>query len=113
MLATQIELAGLDGFDGALYCGTGCFHRRESICGGKYSKNHRGELSSILCNKMKDKTVHELEKESKVLANCSYEKDTQWGKEVSLSHTHARFYVEMGLDYFEIVWPYLVLSVQY
>ncbi|GFS45167.1 cellulose synthase like E1 [Actinidia rufa] len=80
----EIELAGIDGFDGALYCGTGCFHRRESICGGKYSKNHRGELSSILCNKMKDKTVHELEKESKVLANCSYEKDTQWGKEMGL-----------------------------
>ncbi|KAK6154480.1 hypothetical protein DH2020_008728 [Rehmannia glutinosa] len=33
----QIELAGLDGFGGTLYIGTGCFHRRESVS-GNYEK---------------------------------------------------------------------------
>lgn len=84
MLVTKIELSGMDGCDGAPYCGTGCFHRRESLCGVEFSRNYRGELNS-LCNTMKDSSVHELEQGSKVLANCSYEKGTQWGKEVSLS----------------------------
>ena len=79
----------------------------------EYSENHRGEMSSILFNKMKDRTVRELEAAAKVLANCSYEKDTQWGKEVSLFISLTRFYVEMRFEYFEIVWPYSVLSVQY
>ncbi|KAI8553032.1 hypothetical protein RHMOL_Rhmol06G0313800 [Rhododendron molle] len=79
----KIELAGMDGCDGAPYCGTGCFHRRESLCGLKFSRNYRGELNS-LCNTMKDCSVHELEQRSKVLANCSNEEGTQWGKEVGL-----------------------------
>ncbi|KAF7113144.1 hypothetical protein RHSIM_RhsimUnG0156500 [Rhododendron simsii] len=79
----KIELSGMDGCDGAPYCGTGCFHRRESLCGVEFSRKYRGELNS-LCNTMKDSSVHELEQGSKVLANCSYEKGTQWGKEMGL-----------------------------
>ncbi|KAI8007850.1 Cellulose synthase-like protein E6 [Camellia lanceoleosa] len=76
-----IELAGIDGYNAALYCGTGCFHRRESLCGLKYYENYRGELKNSVCDTKKDRTVHELEGGSKILANCSYEKGTQWGKE--------------------------------
>ncbi|KAI8015469.1 Cellulose synthase-like protein E6 [Camellia lanceoleosa] len=81
-----IELAGIDGYNAALYCGTGCFHRRESLCGLKYSENYIGELKNSVCDTKKDRTVHELEEGSKILANCSYEKGTQWGKEMGLMY---------------------------
>ncbi|KAI8018846.1 Cellulose synthase-like protein E6 [Camellia lanceoleosa] len=42
-----IELAGIDGYNAALYCGTGCFHRRESLCGLKYSENYIGRC--VVC----------------------------------------------------------------
>ncbi len=77
----KIELAGLGGYGAAPYCGTGCFHRRESLCGKVYSEDYRGEWN-IEAKKNANKTVNELEEASKVLANCSYEKNTQWGKKV-------------------------------
>ncbi|XP_073124446.1 cellulose synthase-like protein E6 [Henckelia pumila] len=79
----EFELSGLDGFGGALYIGTGCFHRRESLSGKKYSEDHRTEWNNADDNK-KGRTVEELEEASKVLANCSYEKGTLWGKEMGL-----------------------------
>ncbi|KAI3466411.1 hypothetical protein Pfo_023074 [Paulownia fortunei] len=78
----QIELAGLDGFGGALYIGTGCFHRRESLSGKKYYENHRLEWNNVKDNTKG--TVEELEVASKPLADCSYEKGTLWGKEMGL-----------------------------
>lgn len=86
----KIELSGLDGFGVALYIGTGCFHRRESLSGKKYSMDHRIETQNVKDN-IKGRTVEELEEASKVLANCSYEKGTLWGKEVCLSYKQARY----------------------
>ncbi|KAL7186770.1 hypothetical protein ACSBR2_028486 [Camellia fascicularis] len=79
----MIEFAGMDGFNAAFYLGTGCFHRRESLCGLNYSENYGGDLNSV-CDIRKDRTIYELEEGSKVLANCSYEAGTQWGKEMGL-----------------------------
>ncbi|KAG8386011.1 hypothetical protein BUALT_Bualt03G0104700 [Buddleja alternifolia] len=79
----QIELSGVDGYGGALYVGTGCFHRRESLSGKKYSGNHIIESQNVK-NNINNRTIEELEKASKVLANCSYEKGTLWGKEMGL-----------------------------
>ncbi|KAI3456800.1 hypothetical protein Pfo_013463 [Paulownia fortunei] len=79
----KIELCGLDGFGVALYVGTGCFHRRESLSGKKYLESHGIEFQTIKDN-IKGRTVEELEEASKVLANCSYEKGTLWGKEMGL-----------------------------
>lgn len=95
MLVKKIEVPGMDGCDGAPYCGSGCFHRRESLCGVQFSRNYKGKLNDCLCNTMKDCSVHELEQGAKLLANCSYEKGTQWGKEVSLAlslFTHMHLY---------------------
>ncbi|KAJ9672427.1 hypothetical protein PVL29_025871 [Vitis rotundifolia] len=83
----EIEVAGVDGYGGAFYCGMGCFHRRESLCGRKYSKNYRGEWKRG-AQKNAERTVDELEEASTVLANCSYEKDTLWGKEVMTASTN-------------------------
>nr|POF22859.1 cellulose synthase-like protein e6 [Quercus suber] len=78
-----VELAGIGGYGAALYCGTGCLHRRESLYGKVYSKDYEGELN-VEAKKSADKTVNELEEVSKFLANCSYEKDTQWGKKMGV-----------------------------
>uniref|UniRef100_A0A2N9HIR4 Glycosyltransferase 2-like domain-containing protein n=1 Tax=Fagus sylvatica TaxID=28930 RepID=A0A2N9HIR4_FAGSY len=80
----NVEHAGLDGYDHAtLFCGSACFHRRESLCGKVYSKDYRGEWN-IEAKKNTYKTVNELEEASKILASCSYEKDTQWGEKMGL-----------------------------
>lgn len=81
----KVELAGLGGYDSAMYCGTACFHRRDSLSGAKYSNDYRNITEAG--NKDK-RSVDELEKVSKVLAGCNYEKGTQWGKEVLLSPFH-------------------------
>ncbi|XP_031259712.1 cellulose synthase-like protein E6 [Pistacia vera] len=80
----QVELAGIGGYDAALYCGTACFHRRESLSGAKYSKDYREHKNSEAKETDERRNVDELEKTSKILASCSYEKDTAWGKEMGL-----------------------------
>ncbi|GMN68342.1 hypothetical protein TIFTF001_037397 [Ficus carica] len=81
-VANVIELAGGGGYGAAIYCGTACFHRRESISGEKYSKGARVQLNTRP-KKNEGKSVVDLEESSKVLASCSYEKGTQWGIEVN------------------------------
>ncbi|MCD9641546.1 hypothetical protein HAX54_027761 [Datura stramonium] len=79
----EIELAGIGGYEAALYCGTGCFHRRESLCGRKFSEDQTVEWNNKE-EKFTHKTVEELEEALKVVANCSYEEGTQWGKQMGL-----------------------------
>lgn len=79
----QIELAGIDGFGGALYIGTGCFHKRVSLMGQSYSKDHC-MIDAIANDCTITKTIKEMEEASKPLINCSYEKGTLWGKEMGL-----------------------------
>ena len=86
MLCIQIELPGVGGYGAALYCGTGCFHRRECLGGKKYSKDEKGQHVKEE-RKNVDKTINELEEASKLLASCTYEKDTKWGKEVMINHS--------------------------
>ncbi|TYH87214.1 hypothetical protein ES332_D01G101300v1 [Gossypium tomentosum] len=79
----KVELPGVGGYGSALYCGTGCFHRRTSLCGTKCSEEHKGLWNSET-RKDDNRMVHELEEASKVLASCGFEKGTQWGKEIGL-----------------------------
>lgn len=73
----------MGGSDAALYCGTGCFHRRISLCGQTCSEDNKNELLHSTKDKISDHTtVQELEEASKLVADCSYEDGTQWGKEV-------------------------------
>ncbi|KAF3659628.1 Cellulose synthase-like protein E1 [Capsicum annuum] len=82
----DIELAGIGGYGAALYCGTGCFHRRESLCGRKFSEDQTIEWTNNKEEKSTDKTAEELEEASEVVANCSYEEGTQWGKQMGLMY---------------------------
>lgn len=90
----QIELAGLGGYGAALYCGTGCFHRRESLCGRKVSEEYTTVEWNNKEEKCTYKTVEELEEASKVVANCSYEEGTQWGKQVLISSSSRMHFLE-------------------
>ena len=89
----KVEIAGMDGYGATPYCGTGCFHRRESLCGKVYSKDYRKEWN-IEDKNNTNKTVNELEAASKILASCSFEKETQWRGKVSL-------FLSLSLSLFE------------
>nr|GLL22507.1 cellulose synthase-like protein E1 [Ipomoea trifida] len=80
-----VEFRGLDGYGGPMYVGTGCFHRRESICGREFSKATRTELQSDP-PRMTHKNAHELEERLQELVSCTYEENSQWGYEIGLKY---------------------------
>lgn len=82
---SEVEFHGLDGYGGPLYVGTGCFHRRDTLCGKKFSEGYRNEWKGD-GNRKREKNVHELEERLKGLANCTSEENTQWGKQVGLKY---------------------------
>ncbi|KAL1189485.1 Cellulose synthase-like protein E1 [Cardamine amara subsp. amara] len=73
----DVEFNGLDGNGGPLYIGTGCFHRRDVICGRKYGEEEE-----------KSEKIQEISKPEmiKALASCTYEENTQWGKEMGVKY---------------------------
>lgn len=79
-LISEVEFHGLDGLGGPLYIGTGCFHQREILCGRKYSKNYKIDLKTKN-SFIVEGTVNELEERAKSLASCTYELNSEWGKE--------------------------------
>jgi hypothetical protein len=79
-----VDLPGLDANGGPLYIGTGCFHRREALCGRRYSNENKVEWKEVNDRKVKE-SAGVLEEVSRILASCTYEANTEWGKEVPLS----------------------------
>ncbi|XP_042450059.1 cellulose synthase-like protein E6 isoform X4 [Zingiber officinale] len=80
-----VEFIGLDGLGGPLYIGTGCFHRRNALCGTKYTTEYKEDWKRR--TKMENReTVSILEDRAKSLATCIYELNTQWGKEIGLAY---------------------------
>ncbi|XP_019052682.1 PREDICTED: cellulose synthase-like protein E6 [Nelumbo nucifera] len=82
-IGIELELHGLDGYGGPLYVGTGCFHRREALCGRKYNKEYKRDWKRENTKKVKF-NVKELEEKLKGLSSCTYEVKTGWGKEMGL-----------------------------
>lgn len=85
---SDVDFHGLDGLGGPLYIGTGCFHRRDTLCGRVFSKN---QTKSDYWNKGNDhryleETSYALEERLKDLASCTFEKNTQWGNEMGLKY---------------------------
>lgn len=76
---SEVEFHGLDGQGGVLYIGSGCFHRRDILCGKKISR--WSENSGIEQNG----GIYKPE-ELKKLASCSYEENTEWGREMGLKY---------------------------
>ncbi|CAL5202371.1 unnamed protein product [Lathyrus oleraceus] len=82
---SEVEFHGIDGFGGPLYVGTGCFHKRESLCGMKFNDEYKHNWKSE-DDLFKEANLQEMEEKSKDLASCSDEKNTQWGKEMGLKY---------------------------
>ncbi|MBA0832842.1 hypothetical protein Goarm_017201 [Gossypium armourianum] len=77
----KLEVHGLDANGGPCFIGTGCFHRREALCGRKYEKNFRFDLKKLNNTKVNERASL-LEETCKVLASCTFEHNTTWGKEM-------------------------------
>ncbi|XP_050218557.1 cellulose synthase-like protein E1 isoform X2 [Mercurialis annua] len=80
-----VEFCGLDGFGGPMYIGSGCFYRRDALCGRKFSRDCKFEWSRDDHHK-RQQSLMELEEETKALANCTFEQNTQWGNEIGLRY---------------------------
>ena len=78
----KVESHGADGYGGPMYIGTCCFHRRDALCGRKFSGGHKNDLKSEN-DYFIEANLHELEVKSKSLASCTYEENTLWGKKVA------------------------------
>lgn len=75
----KVDFHGLDGIGGPLYVGTGCFHRRDILLGKSFSNESKIDWKAE--NNHKEATEKTIE-EIKSLASCTFEIDTEWGKEV-------------------------------
>ncbi|CAJ2640087.1 unnamed protein product [Trifolium pratense] len=82
---SEVEFHGADSWGGPMYIGTGCFHKRESLCGMKFSGEYKHKWKSEN-DLFIEGNLQELEEKAKGLANCSYEENTQWGKEMGLKY---------------------------
>ncbi|ONK69372.1 uncharacterized protein A4U43_C05F22170 [Asparagus officinalis] len=91
---SDVDFHGMDGHGGPLYIGSGCFHRRESLCGKKYSEAYKAELRGDRPS-IAQSNVYTLEERAKNLATCTYEENSQWGKEVVDEEVSKRYENEM------------------
>ncbi|CAM8952996.1 unnamed protein product [Rhodiola kirilowii] len=87
-VVSQIEFQGLDSYGGPMYIGTGCFHRRDSLCGMKYTKGYKNKwtVNNDVPDRSSSEATIDLERSLKHLATCTYESNTQWGKEMGLKY---------------------------
>ncbi|KAH6775830.1 cellulose synthase like E1 [Perilla frutescens var. hirtella] len=81
---SEVEFHGMDGFGGPMYVGTGCFHRRDILCGKKLTEASRFEWKGMTVSKGESRA--ELEERVKALASCTFELNTQWGQEMGLKY---------------------------
>ncbi|KAJ6301785.1 hypothetical protein OIU77_015995 [Salix suchowensis] len=82
---TNVEFHGTDGCGGPLYIGTGCFHRRDTLCGREFNQDSKIDWKKHDDHR-RQQSVHELEAEAKTLASCTFEQNTQWGNEMGLKY---------------------------
>ena len=110
----KVEIAGFDSNGGPCYIGTGCFHRRETLCGKKYSKECEKEQLTRNNYRNREENACVLEETCKALASCSYEDNTQWGNKVptplSLTHTHTLSHPTSDMREFLTLYKYELLS---
>ncbi|CAL5087817.1 unnamed protein product [Urochloa decumbens] len=82
----EVELCGMDGVGGPAYIGTGCFHRRETICGISFTENYKEDWERGITAKPLER-MDEIEEQAKSLATCAYEhNNTEWGREAGVKY---------------------------
>ncbi|KAG5516231.1 hypothetical protein RHGRI_037060 [Rhododendron griersonianum] len=102
----KVEFPGLDANGGPAYIGTGCFHRRDTLCGKKYKNDYQIDWRTENDRRVEESTTV-LEETCKTLASCSYEENTEWGKEVSSPWVLPFLYViaaKYGYSLGEFLW---------
>ncbi|XVE62579.1 hypothetical protein DITRI_Ditri06bG0129600 [Diplodiscus trichospermus] len=97
LVEQKLNFPGLDAIGGPLYIGSGCFHRREALLGKKYDKNCKVDWKSLDHRKVEE-SANVLEETCKILASCTFEQNTQWGKEMGLKYGCAVEDVITGLS---------------
>ncbi|KAJ8642046.1 hypothetical protein MRB53_018740 [Persea americana] len=81
----DIELHGMNIYNGPVYCGTGAIHRRESLNGRKFTPNFRPKWDQKpVCGEQEKWS--ELEAKAKALTTCTSEHGKLWGKEMGLMY---------------------------
>ncbi|KAF3783547.1 Cellulose synthase-like protein E6 [Nymphaea thermarum] len=81
----EVNSYGFDGFEGMMYIGSACFHRRDSLTGRKYSDDFNGDLNGRTWKKSLE-SADVLEERGKFLTSCTSEENTMWGTEVGLKY---------------------------
>ncbi|XVF42561.1 hypothetical protein PTKIN_Ptkin01aG0373300 [Pterospermum kingtungense] len=85
LVVHKLEHPGLDANGGPCYIGSGCFHRREALCGKKYDEHFKVNWKRANDRKVEENAIV-LEEKCKALASCTYEQNTLWGKEIGLKY---------------------------
>lgn len=85
-IAFEIELQGMNAHGGPIFCGTGCFFRRDSFCRKKYSRDPSVLLEWRKKGGIRNTvgSINMLEQKSRVYASCTYEQNTQWGRDMGV-----------------------------
>uniref|UniRef100_A0A0E0M2H7 Cellulose synthase-like protein E6 n=1 Tax=Oryza punctata TaxID=4537 RepID=A0A0E0M2H7_ORYPU len=81
----NVEMCGLDSVGGCLYIGTGCFHRREILCGRTFSKDYKENWNRGIKERGKE-NINGIEEKAKSLVTCTYEHRTQWGNDIGVKY---------------------------
>ncbi|XP_051135628.1 LOW QUALITY PROTEIN: cellulose synthase-like protein E1 [Andrographis paniculata] len=82
---SEVEFHGLDGCGGPAYIGTGCFHRRDTLCGKYPAKEYTVDMEQSRAPEKGESTTH-LEERIAELASCTFEKNTLWGREMGVKY---------------------------
>uniref|UniRef100_A0A0E0K4P1 Uncharacterized protein n=1 Tax=Oryza punctata TaxID=4537 RepID=A0A0E0K4P1_ORYPU len=77
-VVNELDHPCLDGWGGMCYYGTGCFHRREALCGRIYSQEYEEDWTRVVG---RTEDANELEGMARSLVTCTYEHNTLWGIE--------------------------------
>ena len=78
----------MDGVGGPAYIGTGCFHRREILCGRSFTEDYKQDWDDTGITAAKPQQhIDEIEEQAKSVATCAYEaSNTQWGREMGVKY---------------------------
>jgi len=78
----------MDGVGGPAYIGTGCFHRREILCGRSFTEDYKQDWDDTGITAAKSQQhIDEIEEQAKSVATCAYEaSNTQWGREMGVKY---------------------------
>jgi len=84
----KVELCGMDGVGGPAYIGTGCFHRREVLCGRSFTEDYKQDWDDAGITAAKPQQhIDEIEEQARSVATCAYEAgNTQWGREMGVKY---------------------------